>query len=294
MNYKERLTKFYNEHRDEIISLFSNKEVPAETRKELNELIVSLVNQQVNEFDLTQYLFETEKGNKEDKHYLKNLKGIDVYWVAPGGGVLAQKFEDEVFEIPKAVVQGRASYSTDELKNGFVSTVDGIVEEISTEIKTQVQKYAADLYTAACAGDYTLSATSSTLEAVLDQAINSVYENTQKDTAYVLGRRSTLAQVSALGVSEVTKEERDKYGIIARFHDADLKPVPLIGRNKTALLPANRLFVCAADCGKAIDFGDVEADEIKIDHFKFDTLCRKFVGMTVVPSFGRAYVINIS
>lgn len=291
--YKERLVKFYNENREALLKEFSGKP-SEEARRAISELVAELVNEEIKDFDLVNFLFETDTGNLEDKHYLKDLAGVNVYWVATGGDVLTQKFSGSIFEIPKATVAGRVRYSTQELKAGFVSTVENMVSELTKELKVQIQKYAADLYTTACAGTYTLSATAATLEAVLDTALNAVYENTEKSTVYILGRRNTLTQVSKLGASEVTKEERDKYGIIARFHDAELKPVPLVGRNKTALLPENRLFVVAADCGKFITYGDAEPDELKVDHFTYDAMVVQTVGAVLVPTFGRAYVINIS
>ncbi len=290
---REKLVKFYKENADIVKEAISDKPSD-ESRKALNELVASLVNEELKEYDLTQYLFETTRDlSAKDKQYIRSLKGVNVYWVGYGGDVLTQVVDAEIYEIPKAFVAGKARYSSSELAQGFVSSVTGLIDEITAEIAAQVQKYAADLFTAGCAGEYTYVANSNTLESVLGNVIDMVYENTQKDTVYILGRRSTLRAVSALGVSEVTKEERDKYGIIARYHDAELKPVPLIGRNKAALLPENRLFICATDCGRFDIYGDPEPDELKIEHFTYEVIVRQAVGGVLVPSWKRAAVINI-
>ncbi len=287
---RQKLEEFYSENKEAILSELDDKKTPVE----FNALIAELVDEEIKEFDFTQFLISTKRVNPEDKVYLTLTDKVSVYSAASSSDVIRQVWSNTKYEVPRIPLVAAYRYKRQEVRSGFLPAVEEMVDELSMQLSVEIQKTVVNTIYAATVGAYTINTTSANFQTDVDNTIDTVLDNTLTGQCYIVGRRQMLRNVANLGASESTKEEKDKYGIIARYHDADLKPVPKVGRGQEALMATNELFIAAPDCGKFVYYGDVEQDEIKPALFEVDTGMFQEVGLAIVPEKGRIYRIILS
>lgn len=287
---RDRLEKFYAEHKEEVQERLKGKDAP----KELHAVVQEIVDSEVKEFDFTDFITTTRRVNADDKVYLNVLGKVDVYTASSSSDVIRQVWSNSKYEIPRIPLVAQYRYNKQEINTGFLPAVEDMVDELSMQLRVEIQKTIVNVIRAATAGAYTINTNNANFATDLDNTIDNVLDNTLTGQCYIVGRRNMLRKVADLGASEATKEEKDKYGIIARYHDADLKPVPKVGRGQEALMNANELFVAAPDNGKFVYFGDVEEDEVKVDLFQVDMGMLQWIGFSIIPTLGRIYRIVLS
>jgi len=287
---RERLEKFYQENKEEISQAIRERRLP----QEFHAVVVDIVDEEIKQFDFTDFLFTTRRVNPEDEVYISLPGKVSVYYASSTSDVMRQVWSERKWRVPRFAVKGSYKYSKIELRNGFLPAVEDMVDEITNQLKVEIQKAIVATIKASLTGSYLINTNSTNFETDLNTAITNVQDNTLTGQCYIIGRRQMLLRVAQLGASEALKEERDKYGIVGRYHDADLKPVPKVGRGQEALLDTNELIVCAPDWGKFVYYGDVEQDEIQTRHFEVDLELLQEVGLSVIADLGRAYRIVLS
>lgn len=294
MDIKKAIRKFYEENSAVVDEAFKTGNLA-----EINELVRLGVKKVIEEFDYTEYFFETKRVGLGDTAVaeLEDPVRADVYALAPGGSVIYSNVSNTNY-YPISAVPITAAYAVNKLesRNSALPALEDMVAQLSRQMKVEIQKHALSLVKAATVGDFLKNTTKNDLEATLEEVLNRVFDSIETDAeVYIIGRRPALSVISKLeNASEVWKAEREKEGFVSYYLGAEIKEVRAVGPKREHILDENEFYVISPQCGKFVYFGDVQKGSHNPDMWVEEIGLLQFVGGVVVPSLGRVYRVVIT
>lgn len=288
---KTLLREFYEANETKVTEALKSGNL-----EDINELVLIAVKKELQDFDYTEYFYETKRVGFEDTVYLEiPVERADVYQMAPGATIVHSNYPT-VTRTPIARFPLSVSVTENELdKLSALPKLEDMIEKLTTQLETEIKKYAISLLdNALTQSGYvgTIDTSVQGWDVELKNYINEVYENIRDgDEVYILGRAKALSKISALPTAEVFKAEATEKGFIHVFHGAQLKRVSKVGLKQEFLQPENVIYIVSPSCGKFVYFGEPIRDEYKPSTWVKEVAIAQFIGGAIITDLGRAYKV---
>lgn len=240
-----------------------------EFHKEVAADMTEAVNFGFQHENLLELLVETEFVDENDRIFIEETRGLQVYWVSRGGTIDQSRLTSEVWELTEDLVGFHVDESEDKMRANFVDQQAKVIDLAITQMDAEINDRVLKLWQEAIpdsSSDYYVSGSGVSLTA-LDAAIREVGDETLEENPVIVGRRTMVDQIgdelegSSLFLPE-TNERLIQLGVLGQYRGCQIiKLKNFKDQWNQSFFPANEMYVAGRDAGKFGFWGDLRAWE---------------------------------
>ncbi len=204
-----------------------------------------------------------------EKVYLRERRGLKVFYTARGGYIEESQLRTEDWEIPRDTLGLHVSEFEDNLEAGYAETMEAMISLGAVRMEAEVNRRMFNLLQEAVpsSSPYYVNATATGLTAaVLNDAITAVEDAVQPNGAgpnpiTVIGRATGINAISDFtGYAYEALEEIRLRGRLGTYRGANLVRVNnYTDENGDSYIPANEVWVFGGTVGTFVNYGGVKS-----------------------------------
>lgn len=190
---------------------------------------------------------------------VKEVRGLRAFWTARGGYIEASSMRQDVMEVQRDTIGYHVYEFEDKVRTNFGETQASLIDLGQQRLDAEVNLKALSLFQAALptSSPYTLQGSGVSL-AVLDKALNDVYDATLEGNVTIVGRRSMVGQIvdqlttgNYGGFLPQTNEDLLRRGVIGNYKGATIAYLKnYLDDEDISFFPANEMYVVGRDASK--------------------------------------------
>jgi hypothetical protein len=243
--------------------------------------------------NLLSLMTQVENVPFDGRSFVKEVRGLQAFWVARGGYIESSTIHAEVMEIPRDTIGFHVYEFEDKLMTNFAETQTTLIDLAGQRMDAEVNLRVLKAFQAAIpsGSPQYISGAGVSLTA-LNAAVRGVADATYEQGAIaVVARRTMLDQIidqlvannSYSGFLPQTNEDILRRGILGTYRGANL----IMLRNfkddvDIPFFPANEMFVLGIDASKFAFFGGLMSKEwSEEENWYWHYLARRDCGMVV-------------
>jgi hypothetical protein len=248
--------------------------------------------------NLLDLFIEVERADFNGRVFLKEVQGLQAFWMARGGNIEQSTLTADVVEVPRETLGFHVSEFEDKLKTNFAETTQTLSSLAVTRLDAEVNKRLLALVQAAIPSNSSnYVAATGIQKATIDSSIRSVRDQSRMDQVTIIGRHTMTEQISDFpGFGWETQEEIRAKGVLGSYRGATIVTLKnfrendfrLSGGSSKSYFPGNEMYVLAKDIGKWAFYGDMMSKEYtELDNWYWHYLGRQDSG-ALIPHPERA------
>lgn len=207
-----------------------------------------------NHENLLDLMAEVERVGEGDRITVREVRGLEVFWVSRGGTIDQSTIDSEVWEMREDFIGYHVSEMEDKIRAGFTENAAGMVDLAIQQMDAEVNLRLLRLYqTGIPSGNPYYVGTAGLTLTVLNDAIRAVQDETMDETPAIIGRSSMTNQildaVQALNLfAPETNEELLRLGVMGTYRGCRIiKLRNYKDSRKVSFFPRNELYVAGRD-----------------------------------------------
>jgi len=217
------------------------------------------------------YIGATENLNTDDRSFVREVKGLEAFWVARGGYIEQSTVKTDIVEIPRDTVGFHVSENEEKMETGFAeasSTMVGLgVDRLSQAVNVRGK---ALLDASRDVSNSSTGATQLNDLTSLNNAIRTVKDETKSGAITMIGRSATTEAVldaivganNGAGFLPETNEQILQTGVLGVYRGVKIVTLPNnLDGNGASTWDADDLYVVANDTAKFAYFGGLKSRE---------------------------------
>jgi hypothetical protein len=237
--------------------------------------------------NLLDIMSTVERVGEDGRIFVKETRGMRAFWTAKGGYIEASNLRTDVMELVRDMIGFHVYEFSDKLRNSFAETQATLVDLGAQRLDAEINLRALRTFQAAIpVGSPYYSQGGGLNLAVLDAAINQVWDETLESQVTVVGRRTMIGQiVDKLTVSGYTQflpetnEELLRRGVLGMYKGATLAILKNYRDDADiSFFPANEMFVVGKDSSKFGFWGGPLSKEWEDNNWYWHYLTRQDFG----------------
>ncbi len=252
------------------------------------------------------YIGATENLSTEDRSFVREVKGLEAFWVARGGYIEQSTVRTDIVEIPRDTVGFHVSEHEDKMETGFAESSSTMVQLGTDRLSQAVNVRAKALLDASRTVDNETDQTPTALDDLdaLNNAIRTVKDETKTGLVTILGRSNTTEAIvdaimgtdsNGVGYLPETNEQILRTGVLGVYRGCKIVTLGNnVDGNGNADWDADDLYVAANDTAKFAYFGGLKSREyLEQDNWYWHYIAKQeFGGLVHWPN--RSYRINVT
>jgi len=238
-----------------------------------------------------------------DRSFVKEVKGLEVFWVARGGYIEQSTVNTSVVEIPRDTVGFHVSELEEKMETGFAEASSTMVGLGTERLGAAVNSRGKALLDASRDGTNSISA-SGALGTVdnINAALRTVKDQSKSRNVTIIGRATAVETLmdtllgslgNGSGFLPESNEEMVRQGKLGSYRGTPIVEIPNFEDGSgTSYWPSDELYVIADDAAKFAFFGGLKSREyLEQDNWYWHYLAKQeFGGLVNHPE--RAYLIT--
>lgn len=238
---------------------------------------------------------QVENAPFDGRVFVKEVRGLQAFWVARGGYIEASTMHAEVVEIPRDTIGFHVYEMEDKLRTSFGETQATLTELGAQRMDAEVNLRVLRLFQAAIpsSSDNYISGAGLSL-AALNTGMREVRDRTLDGTITIIGRATMTDQIideivganNGTGFLPETNEQLLRQGVLGVYRGARIVTMKnYLDDQDTAFFPANEMYVVGRDASKFAFWGGLLSKEFtEEDNWYWHYLARRdFGGMVHRP-----------
>lgn len=240
-------------------------------------------------------LAEVENLPFDGRSFVKEVRGMKVFWIARGSHIEASTLHAEVMEIPRDTVGFHVTEFEEKLEVNFAETattlVDLAIQRMDAAVNQRLLGLLQEALPAGGGSPYVVESTSVSLNA-LNSALASVRDASRTRNVSIIGRPTMTEQImdqllgnsyNGSGFIPATNEELVRRGVLGTYRGANIISLTnYTDENDEPFFPANELYVLASDASKFAFWGGMRTKEyVEEDNWYWHFIGKKEFGGVV-------------
>ena len=231
----------------------------------------------------------------DDRVILQEDTGLKVFYIAKGGHIEASSMVSETMEIPRDTLGFHVYEFEDKLRSNFGESIATLRNLAVRRLDFGVQKALKSLIETAIDSGSPYYETSINLsQALLDQAIREVRDESESGLVTVWGRGTMIDQIMGFnGFADEALEEIRLRGRLGVYKGASIVQTNNYkDEDGVSFMPANEMYIVGADAGMFAMYGGLLSKEYsELDNWYWHYIARQdFGGVLHRPERVRRYV----
>lgn len=230
-------------------------------------------------------IVRTERVGFDDRVFLEEETGLEVFYTAKGGHIEASTMVSEVLTLPRDTLGFHVYEFEDKMASGFAKTAAQLRSLAVRRLDAGVHKELRLLVEAAIdsGSPYYISG-AGVSEAALKQAIREVRDESETGVVTVMGRSAMVDQITDFtGYADEALEEIRKRGRLGVYRGASIVSIRnWKDQNGVSFAPANEMYVVADDSSMMALYGGIKTKEyVEDDNWYWHYIGRQDFGGVV-------------
>ena len=206
----------------------------------------------------------TERIGFDDRSYMEEETGLEVFFIAKGGHIEASSMVSEVLEMPRDTMGFHVYEFEDKMRSNFAKSAATLRNLAVRRLDAALHLQLRALVEAGIgvASPYYISGAGIS-QTALNQAIREVRDESESGVVTVIGRSPVVDQITDFpGYADEALEEIRQRGRLGVYHGASVVSVRNYkDQNGVSFAPANELWVIANDSSKMAFYGGLLSKE---------------------------------
>jgi hypothetical protein len=230
-------------------------------------------------------IVRTERVGFNDRVFLEEETGLEVFYTAKGGHIEASAMVSEVMTLPRDTLGFHVYEFEDHMEAGFAKTAAQLRSLAVRRLDAGVHKELRLLVEAAIdsGSPYYISG-ASVSEAALKQAVREVRDESETGVVTIMGRSAMVDQITDFtGYADEALEEIRKRGRLGVWRGASIVSIRnWKDQNGVSFAPANEMYVVADDSSMMALYGGIKTKEyVEDDNWYWHYIGRQDFGGVV-------------
>lgn len=261
-------------------------------RREMAQEITETIYEGFEHENLLSAFAQVENAPFDGRVFVKEVRGLQAFWVARGGYIEASTMHAEVIEIPRDTIGFHVYEMEDKIRTNFGETQATLTELGTQRMDAEVNKRVLRLFQTAIPSTSAYYITGAGLAlSALNTAIREVRDTSLGGTISVIGRATMTDQIiddivganSGAGFLPETNEQLLRQGVLGVYRGARIITLNnYLDDSSTPFFPANELYVVGRDAAKFAFWGGLLSKEYtEQDNWYWHYLARRDFGGVV-------------
>ncbi len=209
-------------------------------------------------------IVDVERLGFEDRAFIEEETGLEVFFIAKGGHIEASSMVSEVLELPRDTMGFHVYEFEDKMESNFAKSAAQLrslaVQRLDATVNQQIR---ALVEAAIDSGSPFYISGASLSQAALNQAIRDVRDEANDGNITIMGRAPMVDQITDFpGFADEALEEIRARGRLGVYHGANVQVASHFrDQNGVSYIPANELFVISQDAGRFAFYGGLKSKE---------------------------------
>ncbi len=232
---------------------------------------------------------QVENAPFDGRVFVKEVRGLQAFWVARGGYIEASTMHAEVVEIPRDTIGFHVYEMEDKLRTSFGETQATLTELGTQRMDAEVNLRVLRLFQAAVPSSSANYISGAGLSlAALNTGMREVRDTTLDGTISIIGRATMTDQIIDLivganngaGFLPETNEQLLRQGVLGIYRGVRIITLKnYLDDQDTAFFPANEMYVVGRDASKFAFWGGLLSKEFtEEDNWYWHYLARRDFG----------------
>lgn len=209
-------------------------------------------------------IIDVERLGFNDRAYIEEETGLEVFFIAKGGHIEASSMVSEVLELPRDTLGFHVYEFEDKMEANFAKNAATLRNLAVRRLDAGVNQQIRALVEAAIdSGSPYYVSGAGLSQSALNQAIREVRDESESGVVTVMGRAPMVDQITDFtGFADEALEEIRARGRLGVYHGASIVAAKNFkDENGDSYIPANELFVISQDAGMFAMYGGLKSKE---------------------------------